>query len=36
VDAKTNEITQVAPLLAGVDISGALVTADALTLSSPA
>lgn len=30
VDAKTNEITQVRPLLDDVDISGALVTADAL------
>jgi len=30
VDQKTNEITQVKPLLAEVDISGALVTADAL------
>lgn len=30
VDAKTNEITQVRPLLAGLDITGALVTADAL------
>ena len=30
VDAKTNEITQVRPLLDGVDITGALVTADAL------
>ena len=30
VDAKTNEITQVKPLLDGHDITGALVTADAL------
>jgi hypothetical protein len=30
VDQKTNEITQVVPLLAEVDISGALVTADAM------
>lgn len=30
VDAKTNEITQVRPLLDDVDISGAPVTADAL------
>jgi predicted transposase YbfD/YdcC len=30
VDAKTNEITQVRPLLGDVDIAGALVTADAL------
>jgi len=30
VDAKTNEITQVRPLLAGLGIEGALVTADAL------
>jgi hypothetical protein len=30
VDAKTNEITQVKPLLDDVDITGALVTADAL------
>jgi predicted transposase YbfD/YdcC len=30
VDAKTNEITQVRPLLDDVDITGALVTADAL------
>ena len=30
VDAKTNEITQVKPLLDDVDIAGALVTADAL------
>jgi predicted transposase YbfD/YdcC len=30
VDAKTNEITQVQPLLDDVDITGALVTADAL------
>jgi len=30
VDSKTNEITQVAPLLAGLDIEGAVVTADAL------
>ena len=30
VDAKTNEITQVRPLLDGVRITGALVTADAL------
>jgi predicted transposase YbfD/YdcC len=30
VDAKTNEITQVRPLLDGVGITGALVTADAL------
>ena len=30
VDQKTNEITQVKPLLADVDITGALVTADAL------
>ena len=30
VDQKTNEITQVKPLLDGIDISGALVTADAL------
>ena len=30
VDVKTNEITQVKPLLAEVDITGALVTADAL------
>jgi predicted transposase YbfD/YdcC len=30
VDAKTNEITQVRPLLRDVDIAGALVTADAL------
>jgi len=30
VDAKTNEITQVKPLLDDVEITGALVTADAL------
>jgi predicted transposase YbfD/YdcC len=30
VDQKTNEITQVKPLLAGVDLRGALVTADAM------
>ncbi len=30
VDQKTNEITQVKPLLDGMDISGALVTADAM------
>ena len=30
VDAKTNEITQVKPLLEEVDITGALVTADAM------
>ena len=30
VDAKTNEITQVKPLLDDVDITSALVTADAL------
>jgi len=30
VDQKTNEITQVKPLLDDVDITGALVTADAL------
>lgn len=30
IDAKTNEITQVKPLLDDVDIAGALVTADAL------
>ncbi len=30
VDAKTNEITQVAPLLDEIDITGALVTADAM------
>jgi predicted transposase YbfD/YdcC len=30
IDAKTNEITQVRPLLDGTDITGALVTADAL------
>jgi hypothetical protein len=30
VDIKTNEITQVKPLLEEVDITGALVTADAL------
>ena len=30
VDAKTNEITQVRPLLDDIDITGALVTADAL------
>lgn len=30
IDAKTNEITQVQPLLDDVDITGALVTADAL------
>ena len=30
VDQKTNEITQVKPLLDGLDITGALVTADAL------
>jgi len=30
VDGKTNEITQFAPLLEGVDLEGAVVTADAL------
>jgi predicted transposase YbfD/YdcC len=30
VDQKTNEITQVKPLLAGVDLRGTLVTADAM------
>jgi hypothetical protein len=30
IDAKTNEITQVKPLLDDVDITGALVTADAM------
>ncbi len=30
IDAKTNEITQVRPLLEDIDITGALVTADAL------
>jgi len=30
VESKTNEITQVAPLLAGLDIQGAVVTGDAL------
>jgi predicted transposase YbfD/YdcC len=30
IDAKTNEITQVRPLLDDIDITGALVTADAL------
>ena len=30
LDVKTNEITQVKPLLGEVDIAGALVTADAL------
>lgn len=30
VDSKTNEITQVEPLLEGLDIEGAVVTADAL------
>jgi len=30
VDTKTNEITRVAPLLAGMDIEGAVVTGDAL------
>ena len=30
VDQKTNEITQVKPLLADVDLRGALVTADAM------
>jgi len=30
VDAKTNEITQVEPLLSGLDIQGVVVTADAL------
>ena len=30
VDVRTNEITQVKPLLEEVDITGALVTADAL------
>jgi predicted transposase YbfD/YdcC len=30
IDAKTNEITQVKPLLEDVDITGALVTADAM------
>ena len=30
VDVKTNEITQVAPLLEGLDISGTVVTGDAL------
>jgi len=30
VDRKTNEITQVAPMLQDVDIAGTLVTADAM------
>ena len=35
VDHKTNEITQVKPLLGDIDIAGALVTADALHVDRP-
>ena len=31
VDAKTNEITRFRPLLAGLDLAGVVVTADALS-----